>query len=138
MNDFSKNLVKEYKYWNVYVHENQSYLGRLVIWCNRDDAVDLTDVTNDERDEFFLIIKDMKDALEKTFKPEILNYAFLANNTRHLHCHLVPRYSTDQKFEEITFKDERWGHNYKTNHNFVTPDEIRVKIKDRIKNALSD
>jgi hypothetical protein len=25
--DFSKNLIKDYKYWSVYAHENQGYLG---------------------------------------------------------------------------------------------------------------
>lgn len=30
--DFSKNLVKGYKYWEIYVHENQGYLGRCVVW----------------------------------------------------------------------------------------------------------
>lgn len=42
-NDFSKNLIKEYKYWTIYAHTNQSYLGRCVVWCKRDDTLNLTE-----------------------------------------------------------------------------------------------
>jgi len=43
MTDYSKFLVKEYTHWLVNVHENQGYLGRCVVWCKREDALDLAD-----------------------------------------------------------------------------------------------
>ena len=56
---FSSILVKEYKHWAVYVHENQGYLGRCVIWCKRENALDLTDATQEEQNELFIILKDL-------------------------------------------------------------------------------
>lgn len=47
--DFSKNLVKEYKYWNIYVYEHQGYLGHCVIWCKREDALDLANAMPEEQ-----------------------------------------------------------------------------------------
>ena len=54
--DFSKNLVKGYKHWEIYVHENQGYLGRCVVWCKRDNAFDLADATLEEQSKFFYLL----------------------------------------------------------------------------------
>ena len=90
--DFSKSLIKDYKYWTIYVHGNQGYLGRCVIWCKRENALDLTEATPEEREELFIILNNLREALLKVFHPDWLNYAFLGNSMRHLHCHLIPRY----------------------------------------------
>jgi len=35
-------------------------LGRCVVWCKREDALDLTDVTPEEQSELFLVLRDLK------------------------------------------------------------------------------
>ena len=120
MRDFSKYKIKDYKYWKIFVHPNQGYLGRCVIWCKRKDAVDLTDVTKQEQEEFFSVLKKLKRAVTDIFQPDWFNYSFLGNDTRHLHAHFIPRYATLKTFEGITFKDKLFGHNYKTDHSFIT------------------
>ena len=57
---FLENLIKEYKHWAIYVHPNQGYLGRCVVWCKREDALDLTDATPEEQSELFLVLRDLK------------------------------------------------------------------------------
>lgn len=129
MENISKTLVKQYKYWGVYVHGNQSYLGRCVIWCDREDAVHITDATKDEYDELLVILKEMKVVSEKAFGGEWFNFSFLGNNTKHLHCHFIPRYSGDREFAGVVFKDDRWGHHYKKqSDNFVTTAETLEKV----------
>jgi len=137
MEDFSKFLIKEYKYWTVSVHQNQGYLGRCVVWCKRETALDLADATKEEYDELFIILKDLREATKRAFDSDWFNYAFLGNEMRHLHCHFIPRYSSPKVFEGITFIDERWGHNYKTNHDFITPLKVLDEIKLKIKKELS-
>ena len=134
--DFSKSLIKDYKYWTIYVHGNQGYLGRCVIWCKRENALDLTEATPEEREELFIILNNLREALLKVFHPDWLNYAFLGNSMRHLHCHLIPRYEKPVNFMGVVFKDERYGHNYKTDHSFETPDEVLMAVRDKIKEAL--
>ena len=51
MEDFSRHKIKDYKYWTVSLHGNQAYLGRCVIWCKREDALDLADATPEEQKE---------------------------------------------------------------------------------------
>jgi diadenosine tetraphosphate (Ap4A) HIT family hydrolase len=136
MDDFEKYKIKDYKYWGVYLHENQEYLGRCVIYCKRENALDLAEATKEEQDELFVILKSLKDALERCFQSDWMNYAFLGNVLRHLHGHVIPRYSGDREFEGIMFKDERWGQNYKTNADFKTPEDLMQKIKNKIAESL--
>lgn len=135
--DYSRSLVKNYKYWSVYIHENQSYLGRCVIWCKRKKALDLTGATKAEQQELFIILKKLKNAATASFKPDLINYAFLSNGTKHLHAHFVPRYAETKKFKGITFTDKRYGHSYRTDHGFITPEKLRQAVKNKLKDFLN-
>jgi len=136
MDDFSKYKIKEYKYWEVFIHKNQSYLGRCVVWCKRGNALDLTDATKEEREELFLILQELREALIKTFQSDWFNYSFLGNNIRHLHCHFIPRYAKSKIFEGIKFEDKLFGHNWKTDHHFIIPRAVLDKIKLILFNSL--
>lgn len=136
MEDYSKYLIKDYLHWSVSVYENQGYLGRCIVWCKREDALDLADATLDEQKELISILGELREATKRAFQADWFNYAFLGNGTRHLHCHFVPRYASPREFGGITFIDELWGHNYKTDHSFITPPEVwevvRLKLKEEL------
>lgn len=137
MSDFQKSLIKEYKYWEIQLHANQSHLGRCVIWLNRDNIVDLFDITKEEREELWEIVNHLKDVLVKLFKPNHFNYSSLANVDPHLHIHVIPRYKDKVIFENFKFVDERFGKNpYPYDKSFKIPEDIYNKIKEAIKNAL--
>jgi len=136
MDKYEQNKIKDYQHWTVHIHENQGYLGRCVIVCQRPEADDLANATQEELLEFLQIINELKNALQKAFQTDWFNYSFLGNDNRHLHCHFVPRYHTERIFEDVVFKDELWGHNYKTDHNFQTTGEIKEKIKQTIQKTL--
>lgn len=134
--DFSKNLIKKYKHWAIYIHPNQGYLGRCVIWCNRKDALDLTNATLKEQNELFSILRNLKEATKEVFQPNWFNYSFLGNETKHLHCHFIPRYAKPKMFMNIMFEDKLYGHNYKTDHNFATPKEVLNTIRNKLSEML--
>jgi len=136
MEDYSNFHVKEYNHWIVSVHQNQGYLGRCVIWCIREDALDLADATKEEQEELFIVMKELREACAKAFNPDWFNYSFLGNGTRHLHGHFIPRYSKDKEFENTIFTDKLWGHNYKTDHKFVTTKELLQKVKLKLKESF--
>ncbi len=135
-NDFSKNLIKGYKYWEIYVHENQGYLGRCVVWCKRDDALDLSDATPEEQAELFLVLRHLREAAQKAFQSDWFNYSFLGNEVRHLHGHFIPRYEKPKTFRGVTFVDKLYGHNYKTDHEFQTPVELLAEVRDKYREIL--
>jgi len=136
LEDFSKYKIKDYKYWSVYLHQNQGYLGRCVVWCKRGNALDLANTTSEEQKELFAIIYEMKKGMRNVFNPDWFNYAFLGNETKHLHGHFIPRYASQKEFEGITFKDKLYGHNYQTDHNFSVPPEVIEKIRLAIQESL--
>lgn len=43
--------------------------------------------------------------LTSAFQPDHINYAFLQNQDRHVHLHIVPRYAGTRQFAELTFND---------------------------------
>jgi len=130
--------IKDYKYWEVSLHENQAYLGRCVVWCKRDGDVDFTEMTGEEREEFWEVMKKLKGALKKAFKPDRMNYASLANVAHHLHIHVIPRYKEARDFEGVKFKDGRWGQNYVPYEDFVPENEMLIKIRNKIKEELQN
>lgn len=134
--DYSHLLIKEYKYWLINIHENQGYLGRCVIWCKREDALDLADATQEEKEELFIVLKKLKKSSQNCFNPDWFNYAFLGNEVKHLHMHFIPRYSKPKQFMGINFEDKLYGHNYKTDYNFMIPKELLIKIASLLRNDL--
>lgn len=94
------------------IHQNQFILGRVYIWAKREDSLDFADITEEERDELFEIMKNGKEALTKLFQPDLFNWAALGNGTYHMHLHLIPRYKTPRKFNGLEFKDVEWGKRY--------------------------
>jgi len=137
MEDYSGNIVKKYNYWTVKVHPNQEYLGRCVVWCDRKNARDLIDATDEELHEFFQIIKEIKASIEKAFDTDWMNYSFLGNSEKHLHCHMVPRYQNKREFGGVVFKDKRWNYNWLLDESFITTKELLQLIKNKIKDNLS-
>ena len=136
--DYKRLLIKEYKYWEVYLNENQCYLGKVYIWAKRKDVLDFFDMTKEEQEEYFKIGKELKKALSNLFKPDLYNYATLANVSPHLHTHFIPRYKDKRELFGVTFTDERWGQNYAPyNKGFKISEEILIKIKEAMKSELS-
>lgn len=136
--DFSKNLIKEYKYWELYINANQNYLGKCVIWCKRENAIDLADATPEEQSELFLILNELQEALKEVFRADWFNYLFLGNVMRHLHCHFMPRYSKPQTFMGITFTDELYGQypDDSNDNNVAVSQEVLYAMRDKLANVL--
>ena len=137
MDEFLEYKIKEYKHWSVYIYENQGYLGRCVVWCDRGDALDFADMEQEERDGLFIILKDLKKAQKTIFQPDWFNYAFLGNGVKHLHCHFIPRYASERKYGGVIFKDERWGYNFRTDHNFKISEDLINEIRLKIQKELN-
>ena len=135
--EFEKFKIKEYNHWELFLHKNQYYLGRVYIWAKREDALDLMEMAFEEREELFEIRKNVNNALEKLFRPNLMNYAALGNDANHLHIHAIPRYKSPRILKGVEFKDERWGKNYAPyNYDFKVPEDILIMIKESIKEIL--
>ncbi len=137
--DYNQLRIKSYKHWDVYLHENQCYLGRVFVQPKVNEKMeDFLEIDGEVRNEFFQVGKEVKKALEILFKPDKMNYAALSNTSPVVHIHIIPRYADVREFANVEFKDTRWGSNYAPYDRSFTIDEVTLfKIRDAIKEKLS-
>lgn len=129
--------IQEFNHWILYLHECQSYLGRVFLLARLSSGRDLMDIQGEEREEFFHIGNTLKKGLGLLFSPDKMNYAALGNVFDALHVHVIPRYKTKRLFEEIEFVDTRWGKNYAPyDKEFVVESHVLQKIKEAIRSQL--
>jgi diadenosine tetraphosphate (Ap4A) HIT family hydrolase len=138
--DYENLKIKSYKYWDLYLHENQCYLGRVFVQLkNEKEVEDFLDIQGEVREEFFLIGSKVKNALKTLFHPDKMNYAALSNTSPVIHMHIVPRYKETREFGGVTFKDARWGQNYAPyDRSFVLDESILFKIKYTLKENIEN
>jgi diadenosine tetraphosphate (Ap4A) HIT family hydrolase len=136
--DYEQLKIKSYKHWDVYLHENQCYLGRVFVQLKKADGIDdFLDIKGEVRDEFFRIGEEIKSALNTLFKPDKMNYAALSNVSPVIHVHIIPRYQEARTFAGKVFKDTRWGQNYAPyDRSFVVDEAVLFQIRDALKQQL--
>ncbi len=137
--DYNLLKVKSYKYWDVYLHENQCYLGRMFLLLRDDEGVeDFLAIEGDVREAFFQVGEEVKEALKLLFQPDKMNYAALSNVSSKIHVHFVPRYEEEREFAGMVFKDERWGSNYAPyDRSFVIDESVLFAIRDALREQLN-
>ena len=136
--DYEQLKIKSYKHWDLYLHENQCYLGRVFILLREDDGVeDFLSIQGEIREEFFQISEEIKTALKTLFQPDKMNYAALSNTSPKIHVHLVPRYKEIREFDGIVFRDTRWGKNYAPyDKSFQLEEGVLLKVRDALLEQL--
>jgi diadenosine tetraphosphate (Ap4A) HIT family hydrolase len=138
MMDYSKLKIRSFKHWDLYLHENQCYLGRTFIQLKEQNVEDFLSIEGEVLDEFFMIRGQVKKALKALFKPDKMNYAASSNTSPVIHVHVVPRYQEERTFSRKVFKDAQWGKNFAPyDRSFKLEESILFKIRDALKEQLS-
>ena len=75
----------------VYLFREQSHPGRVIV-AHKKHVSEMTDLTPDERAEYFEEINRVSSAIHKAFNPQKVNYGAYGDTGCHLHFHLVPKY----------------------------------------------
>ncbi len=128
-------LLKDYNYWSLYLDPQQPYLGRCQIVLKR-HLEDLSQISLQQREELWLLLKKLKKILDSLYSPDLYNYSSLGNITRHLHLHVTPRYAKSRDIGGVTFVDKRFGKNYAPLPTTKIPKETILMIKDHISQKL--
>ena len=101
-------IIKEYKYWRIFVDDVQMTLGNCLIASN-DHVEKLIQLSNECLAELPQVITALEAALEAVFQPDKIHYWMINNFTSHVHFNVVPRYRTERTFGGISWSDPRWG-----------------------------
>jgi len=108
--ELEKVQIKKFNYWTVYLHPNQSYLGRVYIMLNRHGPGDTTELTKEEWEESKEIMDKITKSLKFLYNPDLISYLVLQNKDRnHFHFHIMPRYKDKRSMYGEDFLDEMWG-----------------------------
>src|SRR5258708_15374554 len=98
--------------WIWQVHENQSYLGRLILRLERPETGSVSVCTTDEWLSLHESIRAYEGFLSQLFSPDRFNYSQMGNIFPQLHVQVVPRYKSERVWQHSIFGDAKWGHNW--------------------------
>lgn len=110
--DYARLEVHRQGGWLWQVHENQSYLGRMILRLSRPELGSLSQCTADEWFSLHENIRAYEGLVARLFAPDRLNYSQMGNEYPQLHVQAVPRYSSDRSWRGRDFKDMNWGRNW--------------------------
>ena len=105
-------VLAESDYWRLVLNRNQNFLGKCFLVLNRHlEAVSQLSPLEwmDLHRQLILTTQ----ALTVAFQPDHFNYAFLQNQDRHVHLHLIPRYAGPRTFAGIVFEDPDYPAHYR-------------------------
>lgn len=137
MTDYEKLKVRSFDHWDLYLHDNQCYLGWLCLFSNPRRTIDLFDLEDRPLQELTSVVKLARSALDRLFKPDRINYSCLCNVCPSLHVHIIPRYQTDRSYNGVIFRDANWGKNYAPyNKNFKVSDSLLEALRKEIEGGL--
>lgn len=135
--DYSKLVIERDPLWTVQLHDDQTYLGRMIIALNRPAEIDWLDLSDDEHAGYFRLARRCKQALTDLFAPDMFNHASLRNEWRQQHVHLIPRYEGPRAFAGTVFEDKRWGKNWPPYEKIALPPEKLMEIHAAIKSKMA-
>jgi diadenosine tetraphosphate (Ap4A) HIT family hydrolase len=122
--------------WTIALNRNQNLLGKVILVLNRPlEQVIL--LREDEWADLHRWMRRITLALTTAFQPDHFNYAFLQNQDRQVHLHVIPRYVAGRSFAGETFEDPDYPDHY---HVPATPRAISkeqlAKLAKIIRRAL--
>jgi diadenosine tetraphosphate (Ap4A) HIT family hydrolase len=107
----SETIIEHGALWTVALNRNQNLLGKVMLVVNRP----LEQVILLREDEWTDLRRQMRRvtlALTAAFQPDHFNYAFLQNQDRQVHLHVIPRYAASRAFAGETFEDPDYPDHY--------------------------
>ena len=97
--------------WALILNHNQNLLGKCFLALNRHlEAV--TALTTGDWLDLQVQLRRATEMLISAFQPDHFNYAFLQNQDRHVHLHIIPRYAAPRDFGGSTFYDPDYPSHY--------------------------
>jgi diadenosine tetraphosphate (Ap4A) HIT family hydrolase len=105
-------IVRQTDLWRTALNRNQNLLGKLIIVLRR-HLEDVAGLTGDEWVDLHDGVAWTTAHLRRAFSPDHFNYAFLHNQDRHVHLHVIPRYAGNRTVGGATFSDPDYPAHYR-------------------------
>ena len=97
--------------WRTVMNRNQNLLGKCFV-ATRRHVEAVAALTTEEWLDLHRQLALATRALDLAFQPDHYNYAFLQNQDRHVHLHVIPRYAGLHMFAGERFDDPDYPDHY--------------------------
>jgi diadenosine tetraphosphate (Ap4A) HIT family hydrolase len=114
--------------WSWFRLANNQYLPGWTVVTLKRHATELFQLAPDELAGYWADVARAARALDRVFQPAKINYLVMGNICPHIHCHLVPRFYSD---------DPTWPVNMNQEQGILPPDQYAARL-DALRQALTD
>ena len=104
-------VFSESKHWRAVINRNQNLLGKCFLALRRHVEL-VEELSSAEWMDLHQQVVLVTQALRREFEPDHFNYAFLQNQDRHVHLHVIPRYAKPRTFGGRVYEDRGWPSHY--------------------------
>lgn len=129
--NYPDSLICEYDHWVVLLRQAQVTVGSLVL-ASREEALRFPDLSRDGFTELRAVAGDLESALSQAFRCEKINYLMLMMVDRHVHYHVIPRYSAPVRVKDAAYADDLWPGPPDVTRALDLPPEALAAIHERI------
>lgn len=98
--------LRSYAHWDLYLHPNQYHLGHMYSLSNHTEASSLFYLDSAAMSELWAIGSFSKRILQSLVQPDQVVYSTLSATHQALAVHIIPRYRSERRFNDLVFIDE--------------------------------
>ena len=120
-------VLRESPLWRTALNRNQNLLGKTIIVLRRHEE-DVAALREAEWTELRGELTWVTSRLRQAFAPDHFNYAFLQNQDRHVHLHVIPRYASPRKVGVAVFDDAAYPDHYRPGEELRAGSELLAEI----------
>jgi diadenosine tetraphosphate (Ap4A) HIT family hydrolase len=120
--------IRRSRSWRIISNRNQNLLGKLCIVLLRHEE----SVAGLSPPEWAELHRELRWAVERltvAFQPAHFNHVFLQNQDRHVHLHVIPRYSEERRFGGQAFNDPDYPNHYGLGTENILGAEFAAAVK---------
>ena len=119
----AESVIEERPSWILAVNRNQDLLGKTILVLRR-DCTAVVDIDGEEWVRLHCELQRLVPVLDRLFRPDQVNFAFLMNVDAQVHLHVVPRYSSPRRWHGMDFADAHWGTAFGHEQRHLEPSEL--------------
>ena len=125
-------------HWQLVLNRNQNLLGKCFLALRRHLEV-VPQLSPAEWTDLHVQLVQATKVLTLAFRPDHFNYAFLQNQDRHIHLHIIPRYGELRVFASVTFDDPDYPSHYAvpTPSRYLTQDQ-HTALAERLRQLFAE
>ena len=125
-------LIADYKHWNVLLRPAQVTLGSLILGA-KGEWMALSQIPPQAFAELAHVTRCVETGLKNFTAYDKINYLMLMMVDPHVHFHVIPRYATPRRFEDLEFPDAAWPGQPNMAGATTLPPETQMRLRDAVR-----